>query len=149
MNTSDIYVVDTTAIISFFHDVFEQESAISTAALKIMQAGFSGLNDVKLSIPSIVFVELFEKWHTDEETASRIRYEVFNRVVAAEFIEIRTLDHEILDNFIKLDDKVENLENHDKIVLASAMTLECPLITSDGKIQSYVTKHRVIPRVIP
>lgn len=148
MNTAEIYVVDTTAIISFFPEIFGRGSAISSAALKIMEAGFSGVREVRLSIPSIVFVELFEKWHAEEETAGMIRYNIFHKIVAAEYVEIRSLDHEVLENFTKLDDNVENLENHDKIVLASAMTLNCPLITSDGKIQSYVSKHRVIPRVI-
>jgi predicted nucleic acid-binding protein len=148
MISPELYVVDTTAIISFFYDVFQQRSAISSAALKIMEAGFSGASNVRLSIPSIVFVELFEKWHLKAETAAQIRYEIVNKVIFAEHVEIRSLDPEVLENFIGIDDEVENLENHDKIVLASAMTLECPLITSDHKILSYVNKHRVIPRII-
>ncbi|NET56162.1 MAG: hypothetical protein F6K47_08295 [Symploca sp. SIO2E6] len=47
------------------------------------------------------------------------------------------------------DDPYINLENRDKIVLASAVVLESPLITSDGKIKEYVEKYKnIIPAII-
>ncbi len=149
MNTRKLYVIDTTALISFYPDIFNDGQKISKEAIKIIDKAFDEGSDVRLSIPAIVFVELFVKWYSNVERAARIRYEIFEVIKDKPNIEIKPFEKEVLENFIQLEDDIINLENHDKIILASAMMLECPLITNDRKIIRYVNKHKnVIPGII-
>ena len=145
---ADLFVTDTTSLISYFNDVFEQPSQISDYALKIIDKALSNDPAIRLSVPSIVFVELFEKWFKSEEMAAKIRAEVFEQINNAPNIEIKPIEQEVLENFIIIKDDRINLENHDKIILASAMMLNCNLITSDPKIVNYVKLYGVIPKVI-
>jgi hypothetical protein len=74
---------------------------------------------------------------------------VYEKIKSRENIEIKPLEKEVLLNFIRIEtiDSTINLENHDKQILASAMMLNCGLITSDRKIISYVSKNNVIPKL--
>jgi len=74
--------------------------------------------------------------------------EVLEVLLQAPNIEIKPIDEEVLERFMYLDDPEVNLENHDRIILASAMMLQWPLITSDNKILKYAKRHKVIPLVI-
>ena len=143
------YVIDTCSLISYFNRVFDESQKISTRARRIIgQAFHSFPQDVKLSIPSIVFVEIFEKWITTDEFAAKFHYEVFQLVIQSPNIEIKPIEREVLDNLLLIGDSMSGHEIHDKIILASAMMLDCPLITIDTKIIDYVDKHRVIPRIV-
>ncbi len=143
-----LFVIDTTSLISYFDYIFGKPSQISDKALTLIRTSFDRESSVRLSIPSIVFVEIFEKWFKSEEFLAKFRAEVFEVISQAPNIEIKPIEQEVLENFIKIQDEDVNLENHDKLILASAMMLECPLITSDPKIIKYVKKHGVIPSVI-
>ncbi len=103
--------------------------------------------------PSVIFVEIFDKWFRErnsssEEFRAKFIAEVYKPIKANPNIEIREIDLEVLQNFLKLDDSTINLENRDRIILASAVTLNAPLITSDRKVQRYFTKYRIIPQII-
>ena len=141
-------VLDTVALISYFSDIFKQESQISHTGISIIDKAFTYENEVLLSIPSIVFVEIFDRWVTDEESGARIKAEVLERILIAPNIEIKRIDSEVLENYLLLNDPNINIENHDKIILASAIMLGWSLITSDSTLIQYVEKHRVIPKVI-
>ena len=108
---------------------------------------------VILSIPGVVFVEIFNKWfcgdkNQDEEFRARFKAEVFEQVRRAPNVEIREIDAEVLEMFLSLHDPDINLENSDRLILASAAVLESTLITTDNNIIAYVRKHRVIPSII-
>lgn len=141
-------VIDTTALISYFSAVFNRPSQISEDATKLIRHAFQSDNDVLLSIPSIVFVEIFDKWIVNDEFRAMFMSEVLEVIAQCPNIEIKPIDEEVLQMFVSISDSVANLENHDKIILASAMTLQWPLITSDSKIVKYVKKHKVIPAII-
>lgn len=141
-------VMDTTALISYFSTIFKQQSQISEDAIKLIQHAFRSDSDVLLSIPSIVFVEIFDKWVVDDEFRAMFVSEVLELISQCPNIEIKSIDEEVLQMFISLSDSIVNLENHDKIILASAMTLQWPLITSDSKIVKYAKKYKVIPAII-
>ncbi len=143
-----LFVIDTVALISYFSHVFHKSEKISNKALKLIKNAFDNYSPIRLSIPSIVFVEIFEKWLNSEEFVAEFKAQVFGLVNNAPHIEIKPIEHEVLENFILLEDKNINLENHDRIILASAMMLQCPLITCDTKIIKYVNKHKVIPTII-
>lgn len=147
------FVIDTTALISYFAHIFNVPSQISSKGLSYITRVFQSDGDYLMTIPSTVFVEIFDKWFrgkntTNEEFRAKFISEVFNVIKFSPNIEIRELDIEILENFLRLDDPDINLENRDKIVLASAVTLKSPLITSDAKIKKYVERYKNIPDLI-
>ncbi|NQT60361.1 MAG: hypothetical protein HQ557_15380 [Bacteroidetes bacterium] len=150
------YVIDTNGIIAFFTSVFEnvikvdESQMLSDRAKRIIQeAIYSTESAVLLSVPSIVFIEIYKKWLHSEEFKSKFFYEVFTPLKQSPNIEIRALDQEVLENLLDVDGCLSRHDLHDKIVVASAMTLECPLITVDRKIVRFVGKGKgKIPKVV-
>jgi predicted nucleic acid-binding protein len=141
---SGLYVIDTTALISYFSYVFEVQCLISANAIGLIKKALdSSSSDVKLAIPSIVFIEIYKKWFTTEEFAAKFHYEVFNLISNSPNIEIKPIDREVLENTSYITDNLENHDIHDKIILASAIMLKCPLITTDTKIKKYATRHKL------
>jgi len=140
----NLFVLDTNAIISYFNRIFNKGSSISESSLQIIEKAFFYENEVKISIPSIIFIEIFDKFCLNEELTKKIRYEIYLPIKEKENFEIRELDKEIIEHSLKLDDSIVNLESHDKIVLASALTLSCRLITSDKKIIKYIKKTKCL-----
>jgi predicted nucleic acid-binding protein len=102
----------------------------------------------KLSIPTVVFVELFDKWCLTEESTRLVYYEVYRRLADSPNVEIRPLDREVLELMVRIGGSLESHEMHDKVILASAIALSCPLITCDVKIVEYNRRHRVIPSIV-
>lgn len=140
------FVIDTTALISYFSDLFNQKSQISKKGLSIIEKAFLYEDSAVVVVPSVVFVEIFDKWFagdkiSDEEFRARFIIEVYEMIRQASNFEIREIDIEVLERFLSLDDSEINLENRDRIILASAIVLEARLITSDGKIINYIQKH--------
>jgi predicted nucleic acid-binding protein len=147
------FVIDTTSIISYFDNVFSQGSQISPAALDVIRRAFNYPEEIVLVIPSIVFVEIFDKWFRgdgikQEEFRAKFLAEVFEPIRNAANIEIRGIDIEVMEKFLELHDDNVSLENHDRIVLASAAVLEAVLVTSDSNLRKFVNKRRVIPYIL-
>ena len=129
MNLRKLYVIDTSAFISYFNNVFGESSQISRRARDIVSdALFTISGSVRLSIPSIVFVEIFEKWLRNEEFNAKFYYEIYKIILESPNIEIKPIELEVLENLLIIGGNLRNHDLHDKIILASAMMLECPLI---------------------
>ncbi|WP_421824704.1 PIN domain-containing protein [Flagellimonas oceanensis] len=143
------YVVDTNALISYFHNVFNQGSSISKKGLDIIESGFKNYN-VNLIFPTAVFIEIVEKWFINAEIAAKIKYEVFLEIKNQENMEIQPLDREVLENFLKIVDIEENFkfDNHDKQIYAGAITMNCPLITSDTRVIRYNERKKLVTEII-
>jgi hypothetical protein len=59
------------------------------------------------------------------------------------------MDKEILENLITVDGCLKGHDLHDKIIVASAITLECPIITVDPIIIEFVGNGEgKIPKVL-
>lgn len=146
---NNVIVLDTCAIISFFDKVFEEQSSISSKSLALIKEAFS-YSDVRLIIPSIVFLELYQLYFTSEERARKIYYEVYLPLKHAENIHIRSLDQEVLTEFIKISDIEQGykFDNHDKQILATAMVMNCSLISSDNKLKRYNNRKKFIPSIL-
>ncbi|MEH2283354.1 MAG: hypothetical protein V7K90_18815 [Nostoc sp.] len=148
------FVIDTVALISYFAHIFNEPSKISPKGLLYIDTAFKHYDsNYLITIPSIIFIEIFDKWFrgnttANEEFRAKFIAEVFNPIRASPNIEIRELDIEVLESFLDLNDQNINLENRDKIVLASAVVLKSPLITSDTKIKYYLEKYNIIPGII-
>ncbi|OFX23510.1 MAG: hypothetical protein A2033_16170 [Bacteroidetes bacterium GWA2_31_9] len=144
----DRFVIDTVSLINYFNILFDEEEKISKEARRIINSGFDLYSPIKLIIPSTVFIELHTKFIKDEEFARKIYYEVIFKIKESRDIEIKPLEKEVLEEFIKIDDSIVSLEHNDKLILSAAIQLKCSLITIDPKIISYVNKTKVIPSVI-
>jgi len=144
----NLFVPDTNSIVSYFNEVFGVRQILTRRALRIIEKAFSPYpSETKLSIPSVVFIEIFDKWFKKEETARRIRYEFYELIQKSANIEIKPIEQEVLENVINIKDELSNHDMHDKIILASAIMLKCPIITTDRKIITYLKKHKVIPYI--
>ena len=149
------YVVDTNGLISFFAGVFEDttgfdesQSISQKARNAIQEAVYSLEGGVLLSVPSIVFIEIYEKWLRSREFFRKFFYEVFTPLKQSPNVEIRAIDQEVLENLLTVDGCLAEHDLHDKIVVASAMTLECAIITFDEKIIEFVGNGKSkIPKV--
>lgn len=149
------YVIDTNGLISFFSWVFDDtpgfdgSPSISQKARNAIQAAVYSLEGgVLLSVPSIVFIEIYEKWLRSGEFFRKFFYEVFTPLKQSPNVEIRAIDQEVLENLLAVDGCLAEHDLHDKIVVASAITLECPIITVDHKIIEFVGNgERKIPKV--
>ncbi len=146
---SQLFVVDSCALISYFKDILVGANvSISDDSLKLIDEGFYS-PDIKLIFPVVTFIELFEKWFKTEEDSKRIYSEIYLKIFNQENMEIQPLDKEILENFALITDieSNHNFDNHDKQVLAAAMTMQCPLITSDRPLIRYNQRKKVIPAI--
>ncbi len=61
-----LLVIDSVALISYFSSVFEVKCKISKHAYKLIERAFNKDLFTRISVPSIVFVEIFEKWFNSE-----------------------------------------------------------------------------------
>lgn len=146
---SELYVTDTNSLISYFHDTFRENRDVSARTRRLITEAFRPYpTEVKLSIPSVVFIELFEKWFDSDEFAAKFHYEVFVPLSESPNIEVKSIDQEVLENLIRIGEPLRDHDMHDKIILASAMMLNCPLITTDQAIIDYVIIHPVIPSIL-
>ncbi len=150
----NIYVIDTNAVICFFEDVFRHSSkytsppTLSNRVKRIIaEALFSGETDIRLSIPTIVFIEIYEKWLISKEFSRRFFYDVFMPITRSQNIEIRPIDREVLENLLQIGGILEGHDLHDRLILASAMALEAPLITTDREVIKYIRDNHVVPSV--
>ncbi len=149
------YVIDTNGLISFYAGVFDDAPGFDGAppisqktTNAIQEAVFPFEGGVLLSVPSIVFIEIYEKWLRSEEFFRKFFYEVFIPLKQSPNVEIRAIDQEVLENLLAVDGCLAEHDLHDKIVVASAITLECPIITVDHKIIEFVGNgERKIPKV--
>ncbi len=149
------YVVDTNCIISYYSEIFKdapnyqgsRRLSRKTRGI-IFEAIDSGMTDIRLSIPSVVFVEIYEKWLKTEEFLKKFFYEVFVPLRDSPNVEIRSNDREALENLLNIGFQLDGHDLHDKLVLAAAMALQAPLITTDQKIIDYVNEEQVIPAIL-
>ena len=143
------YTIDTTALMSYFSDTFQIECKISKDAINIIGEAFDENKHI-IQIPSIVFVEIFSKQFTTPEKAAQIRYVVYEKIRCCENVSIEAIDKELLECFIQITDieANHNFDNHDKIIFATAMKYQNPLITSDLRLIRYNRRKRLIPGII-
>ena len=150
----ELYVIDTCALISFFDGVFVHASGydgsprLSNRATGIItEAVNSGGTQIRLSIPSVVFIEIYEKWLHAEEFCRMFYYEVFEPLRKSGNVEIRPTDREVLENLMCIGGQLADHDLHDRLILASAMALRAPLITTDEVVTAYVKERGIVPGV--
>ena len=143
------YVIDTTALMSYFSSTFEIQNKMSQHALDIISQAFNN-DSIILLIPSIVFVEIFSNQFTNVERSEKIRYEVYEKIKSCDNISIEAIDKEVLEAFLKITDieKKYSFDNHDKLIYSTAIKYNVPLLTSDLRLKRYNKKKKMIPQII-
>jgi hypothetical protein len=63
------YVIDTTSLISYYPEIFKQEVKIKQEYLELIKHAFFPSSPIRIIVPSIVFIEIFEKWSVNEENS--------------------------------------------------------------------------------
>jgi hypothetical protein len=146
---NSLYVIDTVTFIAYFSDFFNDDLKLSKQATQIMDSCIAHKeSNIKLTIPTIVFVEVFEKFLKSEERVLKFKFEVFEPIKSNPDIEIKPLDRDLLDVFISLGNEIVNMEHHDKIILAATIQLDCNVITNDPDIISYLEKSKSQAKVL-
>ena len=141
---SDRYVLDTYAVVSYYSNVFDGSGQLSQYASSLIHNVIEQYNDdLRLIIPSIVFIELMKFCRTQEKNAE-IYFEVYKKISENDLIMIHSIEPEILENIIILDGVLASHDMHDKIIVATGLMFECPIITRDSIITDYSYKTRKI-----
>lgn len=148
MTIQNRYVIDSVSLINYFNDLFNEHEKITHEARRVIKSAFNNFSPVKLIIPSTVLIEIHTKFVDRDENARKYYYELFYKIKECPDIEIKPLEREVIEEFIGIDDSIEALEHNDKLILAAAMQLSCPIITIDPKIISYVNKTNFEPGYI-
>jgi len=146
------YVCDTCSLISYFDTIFEPLGAgisLSNSARAIIDEAISPTFDnIKLSIPSVVFFEIFDKWLLTEENTRKFFYDAFSKLRNSPNVEIKPIERGVMEKLVTIEDELFRHEIYDKIVVASAIELECPLLTTDTIIIEYNKKRGRIPKIL-
>ena len=144
----DQFVIDTTSLISTFDKVFEKPPRISGSSIALIRKTLLNYEDSpKMIIPSIVIIEIYDKWIRTEEFRVKFNSEVYFQLNNSLHTEIKPIESEIVEILLILRRKGCTFDIHDRMVLATAMLHNCPLITSDAKIISFVQATKVIPLI--
>lgn len=139
------FVIDTVAFINYFNEFFEERRILSSRVSKIIDRCLSSdFPNFKLIIPSIVLIEIFEKQLKSDEKSEEFKYTILKPLLDNPDVEIKEIENEVIETFTKVDDRELRIENHDKIILSSAIQMNAPIITKDNKIITFLDRTRII-----
>jgi PIN domain nuclease of toxin-antitoxin system len=145
MTTVTRIVADTHAVIWYFARFFNQQNLNSDGVNDVFhQVLNKPLTNLRLVIPSVVFLEIFDKFCRTENDAARIYYECFVPLETCPNVEIRELDKEVIEMVINLEGELKGHEVNDKIVVATSAVLNCVLLTKDPVIQKFSSNTNLI-----
>jgi PIN domain nuclease of toxin-antitoxin system len=152
MTIPEIYVCDTCCLISYFRDIFEPLGAginLSPGTRSLIDFALCpDYSNIKISIPSVVFCEIYDRWLLSKETVKQFYYEAYLKLDSSPNIEIKPIEKDVLYHLITIDGELNDHEITDKIVVASALELDCPLITTDETIINYHKSQNKIRKII-
>jgi len=105
-------------------------------------------DNIKLSIPSVVFIEIFDKWLIKEEYVKSFYYNAYLKLLESPNVEIKPIERDVLEILITIKDELDEHEISDKIVVSSAIELDCSLLTTDNKVIEYNKRRKRIMRIV-
>lgn len=127
-----LLVLDTNAFINYYNDYFGEADRLSQETRKFIDLCFDIYDEkYRLSIPSVVFLEIFDKFLNTQEKRKEFYYSIFSPLKNKEKIEIKSIERGVIEQFIGTSYK---LEMHDRIIYCSAKEINAVLVTSDSKI---------------
>lgn len=136
------FIIDTCAIIAYFHEIFSDNKRLSAEIEEVVRLAIEHTSvwhrsPYQLIVPIISFIEIRDKWCISEERTREIYYEVFKPFYDSDNVSICPFELPILRRAIAIDKGECSFDNHDKFIIATALEYEVPLITSDTEIRKY------------
>lgn len=127
-----LYLLDTTAFINYFDFFFKKGNKLNSQINKDINICFNKYNyKHRISIPSVVFIEVYDNFLKSQEKRAEFYNTVFHPLKENEMIEIKPIEKGVLEEFTKIPYR---LEMHDKIIYSSAKEINATLITNDPSI---------------
>lgn len=152
MTIRKLYVCDTCCLISYFDSIFEPLGAaiaLSVSARALLDDVIKNIHsNIRISIPSVVFFEIYAKWLTTEEVTKMFYYQAYQKLLSCPNIEIKAIEKDVLLHLTSIGHELSDHEIFDKIVVASALELDCPLMTTDTKIIEYQKNQKRIVGIL-
>jgi predicted nucleic acid-binding protein len=130
-------MIDTNALIRYLGIEFQSgtDRPLDKVAHKVISDGLNtGLHTLFLN--SISFIEIWANLPEDFSEANRAMFkQAVKELYNAEFLRVAPIDSEILEKYTQLDFQDDKVKEHDRIILASAVTYGCDsIITCDHSI---------------
>lgn len=151
------YILDTCAIYSYCKEYLElfldKENTFTLDALSLIDKALNGsISDIKIIIPNVVFIEIFDKYLGDPEFTNKFKYEFYLPIIKGEDVKVHVapIDKEIIDNIFDCYIDDDNADLHDKLILSTSLKYKnqnVVLFSSDSKIKKIITKNRLGIRV--
>lgn len=140
------YILDTCSFYSYclkYLSIFTDKTlSLTEDSLTELYAAFNNNdNNIKIIIPSVIFIEIFDHYFNNEEFVNKFKYEVYTRIISDESnskIAIIDIDEEILENLSYCYTDRINVDLHDKLIIATALKYQdknTTLYTSDQRIK--------------
>lgn len=141
----EFYVLDTCSFYSYcckYLNLFtDKDISPDDNSLKMLHNAFNA-SEIKIIIPSVIMVEIFDHYFNDEEFINKFKYEVYYRLFNTDNecnkIAIIDIDTEVLENLFNCYTENVNVDLHDKLILATALKYKeqnTTLFTSDRRIK--------------
>lgn len=119
------YILDTCSFYSYclkYLSIFTDKNlSLSESALMELYMAFNN-NDgnIKIVIPNIIFIEIFDHYFNDEEFVNKFKYEVYTKIIANDNdskIAIIDIDEEVFENLSYCYIDRVKIDLHDKLII--------------------------------
>ena len=147
----NFYILDTCSFYSYcskYLNIFtDKDVSIQEDALKKLNDAFNN-NNVKIVIPSVILIEIFDHYFNNEEFINKFKYEVYSKLSSEEYnnIAIIDVDYEIIENLFDCYTDEVAVDLHDKLIMATALKYKdknTTLFTSDRRVKKIISKNNL------
>ena len=128
----------------------DKENSFSSEALSFINKAFtSSFSNIKIVIPNVVFIEIYDKYFNNEEWTNKFKYEFYLPIVKGSEdvkIHISSIDQEIIENIFDCYIDEDNADLHDKLILATSLKYKAQnvfLFSSDSKVKKIISKNKL------
>lgn len=145
------YILDTCSLYSYcnrYLNIFQNRRiSLNEGSLRKLKSAFYS-KSIKIILPGIIFVEIFDHYSSDKEIINKFRYEFYLPLITDEDtnIYISGIDSEVLDNLPLCYTDDTSIDLHDKIILATSLKYSDKntlLFTSDERIKKIKRKNNL------
>lgn len=151
------YILDTCSFYSYccrYLNIFtDKEISMQEDSLKKLNDAFKNKN-IKIVIPSVILIEIFDHYFNNDEFINRFKYEVYSKILSEEDnnkIAIIDVDTEVLENLFNCYTDDVAVDLHDKLIMATALKYKdknTTLFTSDRRVRKIISKNNLPLKIL-
>ncbi len=141
----EFYILDTCSFYSYcckYLNIFtDKDISLDDNSLEILYKAFNS-NNIKIIIPSVIIIEIFDHYFNNEEFINKFKYDVYYYLInngnEDNKIAVIDIDNEVLENLFDCYSDTVTIDLHDKLILATALKYKehnTTLFTSDRRIK--------------